>query len=99
MYIRDGIAYAGEEPKPIRIFGLRPLENFILWIRFSTGEVKVFDFKPLLNERCFAPLKDEAVFRSVYLDCNCPNWLDGDIDIAPEYLYENSVLVEEPKAV
>ncbi len=99
MYIKDGIAYAGEEPKLLKIIGLRPLENFLLWIRFNTGEVKIFDFKTVLDDKCFEPLRDEAVFRTVYLDCNCPNWLDGDIDIAPEYLYENSVLVEEPKAV
>ena len=99
MYIRDGIAYAGEEPKLLKIIGLRPLDNFFLWLRFSTGEVKVFDFKTVLDEECFRPLNDEAVFRSVYLDCNCPNWLDGAIDIAPEYLYENSVVAEEAEAV
>lgn len=91
MYIKDGIAYAGEPTPPLKINGVRPLDDFNLWVRFSTGEVKIFDFKPLLNEPCFIPLKDVNVFNGVYIDYGCTVWKDGDIDIAPEYLYENGI--------
>ena len=40
MYIVDGIAYAGERTPVIKISGIRPLDDYKLWIRFSTGEVK-----------------------------------------------------------
>jgi len=30
----------------------------------------------------------------VYLDYGVPVWADGDIDLAPEYLYEHSTLIE-----
>ena len=93
MYIRNGIAYAGEPTPLLEISGVRPLEDFNLWVRFSTGEVKIFDFKPLLKEPGFVPLQDDKVFRSVYIDDGCTVWNDGDIDIAPEYLYENGVAV------
>ena len=67
------------------------MDNYLLWIRFNTGEARVFDFKPLLDSPAFAPLADKAVFRDVYIDYGIPVWNDGEIDISPEYLYENSV--------
>lgn len=91
MYIKDGIAYAGEQTPPLKVSGVRPLEDHRLWLRFNSGEAKVFDFKPLLEKPCFAPLKDDTVFRAVYIDYGVPVWDDGEIDISPEYLYENSV--------
>lgn len=90
MYIRDGIAYAGEQRPAIEVRGIRPLPGHKLWVRFSTGEAKVFDFSPLLSSPAFAPLADEETFRGVYIDYGVPVWMDGDIDISPEALYEGS---------
>ncbi len=92
MYIKNGIAYAGEEAPLLKVVGVRALPDYQLWVRFSTGEAKVFDFKPHLDAPCFVPLKDSQIFRDVYIDYGCPVWLDGDIDISPEYLYENGVI-------
>lgn len=89
MYIVDGIAYAGEPKQPIKVCGVRPMQDHVLWVRFSTGEAKTFDFKPLLSSPAFAPLSDTAVFNAVYIDYGVPVWNDGDIDIAPEHLYEH----------
>ena len=94
MYIKDGIAYA-ENPKPLlKVSGVRPLPNYKLWVRFNTGEAKVFDFSEILSAPAFSPLKDKEVFNSVYIDYGVAVWNDGDIDIAPEYLYEHGVSVE-----
>ena len=49
MYFRDGIAYAGEPVPVIKVSGVRPLNDHQLWIRFDTGEIKIFDFAPLLG--------------------------------------------------
>lgn len=94
MYVRDGIAYAGEPTMPIKVIGVRPLPDFKLWVRFTTGEAKIADFKPLLEDAGFKPLNDPEMFRGVYIDYGCTVWNDGAIDIAPEYLYENGVLVD-----
>lgn len=91
MYIKNGIAYAGEETPLLKVTGIRPLSDHRLWIRFNNDEAKIFDFKPLLDAPGFIPLKDEQVFRDVYIDYGCPVWMDGDIDISPEYLYENGL--------
>lgn len=93
MYIKDGIAYAGEAKPLLKIVGVKPMADYKLWVRFNTDEVKVFDFKTQLDFPCFAPLKDVNVFNSVYLDYGCTVWNDGEIDIAPEYLYEHGVPV------
>ena len=91
MYIKDGIAYAGELSPLLKVSGVRPLENYKLWIRFNTGEAKIFDFSSKLDMPAFAPLKDKTTFNSVYIDYGITVWNNGDIDIAPEYLYEHSI--------
>lgn len=92
MYIIDGIAYAGECPKPIRAKSIRPLDDYRLEIMFSNGEERIFDFKPLLDMPCYKPLQDVETFRRVYIDCGTAAWND-DIDIAPETLFELSKAV------
>ena len=93
MYVVDGIAYAGEKEKTVTVVSARPLDEYKLWLRFSTGETKVFDFEPLLDMEGFQLLRDKALFGSVYVDYGATVWNDGMIDIAPEYLYENSLSV------
>lgn len=94
MYVKNGIAYAGEAPQPIKISGVRPMDGNKLWVRFANGEVKIFDFSPLLESPAFQPLKDQEIFKSVYIDYGVTVWNDGAIDIAPEYLYEKGLPVE-----
>ena len=91
MYIIDGIAYAGEKKPDIKVCGIKPLSEHRLWLRFSTGEAKIFDFKPLLNKPAFKKLADEKLFKEVYLDYGVTVWENGEIDIAPETLYEGSI--------
>lgn len=39
----------------------------------------------------FQPLRDMDVFRNISLDGWTVTWLDGAIDIAPEFLYEKGI--------
>ena len=91
MYIIDGIAYAGEQKPALRVRNVQPLADHVLKVSFNTGETKQVDFKPLLSLPAFAPLTDDSLFNAVYVDYGCPVWDDGNIDIAPEYLYQNGV--------
>ena len=74
----------------MKVMGVRPLEDYKLWLRFNNGETRIFDFAPELDSPAFSHLKNEELFRSVYIDYGVTVWNDGDIDIAPEYLYKRS---------
>ena len=92
MYIQNEVAYAGKLENSITIISVRVLDEYRLWLRFSTGETKTFDFSPLLEHKAFQPLRDKVLFGSVYVDYGVTVWNDGAIDIAPEYLYEHGVV-------
>ena len=91
MYELNGIVYAGELKKPIKVISARPLENHQLLLKFATGETKIYDVKPLLGKPVFIALKDESVFNSVYVDGGTAVWCDGEIDIAPETLFVDGI--------
>lgn len=93
MYVINGIAYAGEPSSVLKVSGVRPMDDYKLWVRFNTGEAKIFDFKPLLDRPAFNPLIDKNVFNAVYIDYGVTVWDGGEIDIAPETLYEKGVTV------
>ena len=89
MYIIDGIAYAKEEQEFIEVVDVKVLDDMILILKFNTGEQRVFD-ATILNGEVFKPLRDKKIFNNVQIDCGVVTWMDGDIDCAPEYMYENS---------
>jgi hypothetical protein len=91
MYIIDDIAYAGESVPLLKVIGVKPLDDYRLWLRFSNHEVRTYDVKPLFEYPLFSKLKDREVFGGVYLDYGVPTWLDGQIDISPETLFAGSV--------
>ena len=74
----------------VRPVSVKPLENYKLFVSFSTGEKKIFDVAPYLTMPFFAPLKDEARFRQVFVGDYTVEWENG-CDIAPHELYDDSV--------
>ncbi|MDO4483664.1 MAG: DUF2442 domain-containing protein [Clostridia bacterium] len=89
MYIKDGYVYGGQPSGPIKIVKVKPLDDFMMILTFSTGEQRLFD-ATLLQGPVFQPLKDIEVFKNAQLDHGVVTWLDGDIDCSPEYMYANS---------
>ena len=65
------------------------LNEYKLHITFNDGKQSVFDCLPLIEKyEIFTPLRDKDVFSQFNLDGWTVSWLNGSIDIAPEYLYE-----------
>ncbi|GHU79966.1 hypothetical protein AGMMS49992_32520 [Clostridia bacterium] len=89
MYERDGIVYAGEPEPVLSVIALRPLEHHRLWARFNDGTTVVVDMTALLDSEAFCPLQNENIFNDVTIECGAPAWLNGQIDIAPEWLLEH----------
>lgn len=90
MYEKDGIVYAGENKKVFSIVSVRNLGNYNLLILFSNHQERLVNCKKLLKFEIFEELKDINVFNSYKLDGITLTWLDGKLDIAPEYLYDIS---------
>lgn len=90
MYIVDDVAYAGEPVEDIEVSSVRYMGDAIMLLTFSTGETRLFDASCLQSIPVFEPLRDETVLKDFQLDFGILTWLGGDIDIAPEALYERS---------
>lgn len=66
------------------------LGGYRVCMTFNDGTRGRFDFADLIaSEKMFAGLNDVDVFRSFALDGWTLTWMDGRVDIAPEYLYEH----------
>lgn len=98
MFIVNGIAYANERTDNIEVTSVKPLDDMMMIVTFSSGEKRLFDASILLKYPAFAPLKDEVVFKNASVECGVVVWKDGDIDIAPESMYEQSYPYEEINA-
>lgn len=89
MYIKDDICYAGEFKEGIKVTAVKPLRGGMMLVTFSTGEQRLFDTTKLTGS-AFAPLADEKVFCNPTLFHGVITWNDGEIDIAPETVYNES---------
>ncbi len=77
----------------IRAVKVRPLKNYLIVVKFSNGEERVFNCYPLLENKLFAELRDVDFFNTVHIDdMGLVCWNDYT-DIHPDELYENSELV------
>jgi hypothetical protein len=66
--------------------------DYGLLLTFNSGECRRFDMRPYLNYPVFQRLINPGFFLLAKVDYGTVTW-PGDIDIAPETLYANSVLV------
>ena len=89
MYIVNGICYAGELEKGITITDAKPLDGGIVLVTFSTGEKRLFD-TTRLEGSAFTQLSDAKVFRNPVISHGTVTWDNEQIDIAPEYIYQES---------
>lgn len=94
MYLLNGIVYAGEPIEDIKIKEAKPLAYGMLLLTFSSGEKRLFD-TTRLQGAAFAPLSDEKIFHDIQVSHGFVSWMNGEIDCAPEYMYENSYAYDE----
>jgi hypothetical protein len=74
----------------INIVNVEYSEAYKLNLKFSNGEWRTIDLEPELLGPVFGPLKDDiTLFKQVKVDYGTIIW-PGDIDLAPEFLYEKS---------
>lgn len=64
-------------------------EDYTLLITFSSGEKRIYNARPLLEKKIYAPLNNISFFLRARAEYGTVIWND-DVDIAPEHLYECS---------
>lgn len=64
-------------------------DDYSLLLQFDTGESRCFDMRPYLEKGVFVRLQDPALFKQAFVALDAVCW-PGDLDIAPETLYDLS---------
>ena len=77
------------------IIAVRPQPDFHLDLEFQNGEHRRFDMRPLLSVKPWNRVATLALFERARVDYGTVVW-PGEIDIAPETLYDDSVPLDEP---
>lgn len=65
--------------------------DYVLLIEFENGEKRIFDMSPYMDKQPFVQLKGSPLFAMASVDYGTVVW-PGNIDIAPEALYDRSRL-------
>ena len=82
------VSFPGEPDGSYNVKKVVPLEEYQLKVYFADGKVKIVDLKENVETGpVFEPLKDPGVFKLAKVKYHTVVW-PGDIDIAPEYLYD-----------
>ena len=68
-------------------------DNNTLLVSFSNGETRLFDIKPLLTRKCYAQLNNKAFLAQAFVENGCVTW-PGNIDIDPDWLYDDSIVIQ-----
>ena len=63
--------------------------EYKLLLEFENGEKRIFDMAPYMDKKPFAQLKGSPLFAKASVDYGTVVW-PGNIDIAPETLYDRS---------
>jgi hypothetical protein len=71
---------------------VEPRKDSTLFLVFENGESRLFDMKPLLGKKPFVKLKEGNLFFNARIENGTVVW-PGNIDIAPETLFDKSTPV------
>ena len=80
-----------------RVQSVKALPEYRLELTFTSGEIGIYDCRPLLHFGVFAELQDEEYFRQVELVNGTVAW-PQNIDFDPDTLYLDSRRVSDAHA-
>lgn len=71
----------------LEVTGIKALARYRILVTFNTDEKKLFDMSKMLHYPVYHKLKNEDVFKAMSIRRGVVTWDNGNIDIAPEYMY------------
>lgn len=78
--------------KLIWVTDAKYLKDYQIQLTFNDGTIKIFDGKDVvMSNPLFQVLRPLSIFRDFVLDGWTISWANGNLDLAPEYLYEHAV--------
>ena len=89
MIVKNGVCYPDDMAPALSVVGCSVLDDTHLRVQFSTGDVRVVDISLLFSIPAFASLRTPGTLRAFSIDHGILTWLDGEIDIAPEWLFDH----------
>ena len=72
------------------VVSVNPTTDFQIDVEYASGELRHFDMRPLLRLKPWSRIATPALFSRVAVGYGTVVW-PGEIDIAPETLYDDSV--------
>ena len=68
------------------------LNGYTMKLKFNDGCWRTFDFSKMFGTHpMYEKIRDLNVFKQFSLNGWAVSWLNDTVDVAPEYLYENSI--------
>jgi len=76
------------------IIEAKALEDYRIYLKFDTNEEKIYDMKEMIKKyKMYCKLNDKKYFANIKVRRDTIEWANGE-DVAPEYLYHDSVYKE-----
>ena len=77
------------------VLEVKALNNYYIYLKFETGEEKVYDMSKLMNKLAsYKKLKIREYFEKVKPSGETVEWEEGE-DVCPENLYNDSIAYNE----
>lgn len=76
------------------ILEIKALDGYKIYIKFENGEEKIYNMEEMIKKyKIYSNLENKEYFKKMKIRKDTIEWENGE-DIAPEYLYHDSIPIK-----